>query len=71
MNEHPPADPWDINMVEGCHIGWYGMIVQIGVIWIFTGRILRNEIPQDPITAIDFWRRYTFALVTPLEYLYP
>jgi hypothetical protein len=27
VNEHPPADQWDINMVEGCHIGWYGQYV--------------------------------------------
>jgi hypothetical protein len=24
MTEHPPADEFDVNMLEGCHNGWFG-----------------------------------------------
>ena len=71
MNEHPPADPWDINMVEGCHIGWYGQIVQAEIIWKLTMKVFKDEVPGEPLELMAFVKEWSFALMTPLEYLYP
>ena len=71
LNEHPAVDEWDVNMVEGCHIGWYGQVVQAQINWELTETLLFGEDPLGDADLMNFMKKYSFALVTPLEYLYP
>lgn len=33
MTDHPPQNQWDVNMVEGCHNGWYGQYLAAILLW--------------------------------------
>jgi hypothetical protein len=68
MTEHPPVNEWDVNMLEGCHNGWFGQYLSAKLIW---NLLMLTGAEELGMTRIKFVQVFTFALVTPLEYLYP
>ena len=68
MTDHPPQNQWDVNMVEGCHNGWYGQYLAAILLW---NLFWLSQADDIGMTRIKFVQVVTFALVTPLEYLYP
>ena len=68
MTEHPPENEWDVNMLEGCHNGWFGQYLAAVLIW---NLLVLSQAAELGMTRIKYVQLFTFALVTPLEYLYP
>jgi len=33
MTEHPPVNEFDVNMIEGCHNGWFGQYLSAILLW--------------------------------------
>ena len=68
MTENKPTDP--INMAEGCHLAWYGQVLQFIIIYNTSINFdyLWTKIGME---RIDYIRDFTFAYLTVLEFLYP
>ena len=66
--ENKPSDP--INMVEGCHMAWYGQVIQF-ITAYKTSLNIDHLWNRDGMDRIDYARDLTFSYVTILEFVYP